>query len=177
MATPLAQEEYEKMYSTLGGKPVKKLLATHWARLVELMYSAERLLELAQDPEVASPNIRTLPTATPEEGVGIVEAMRGILTHHYQTDKNGLVTKANLIVGTTNNQCADLNVHQARGSEADPARQGGRTGTAEHGGDGLPAVRSVLLLRDALAARRNAVDRRSDQRRRRSHSPRRPIDD
>jgi F420-non-reducing hydrogenase large subunit len=103
MATPLAQEQYEKMYSTLGGKPVKKLLATHWARLVELLYSAERLLELAQDPEVASPNIRTLPTATPEEGVGIVEAMRGILTHHYQTDKNGLVTKANLIVGTTNN--------------------------------------------------------------------------
>jgi F420-non-reducing hydrogenase large subunit len=103
MATPLAQAEYEKMYSTLGGKPVKKLLATHWARLIELMYASERLLELAQDPEVASPNIRTLPTATPEEGVGIVEAMRGILTHHYQTDKNGIVTKANLIVGTTNN--------------------------------------------------------------------------
>jgi F420-non-reducing hydrogenase large subunit len=103
MATPLAQEAYEQMYSTLGGKPVKKLLATHWARLVELLYSAERLLELAQDPETASPNIRTLPTATPEEGVGIVEAMRGILTHHYQTDRNGLVTKANLIVGTTNN--------------------------------------------------------------------------
>ncbi len=103
MATPLAQEEYEKMYSTLGGKPVKKLLATHWARLIELMYSAERLLELAQDPEVASPNIRTLPTAVPKEGVGIVEAMRGILTHHYQTDEKGLVTKANLIVGTTNN--------------------------------------------------------------------------
>ena len=51
MATPLAQAEYEKMYKTLGGKPVKKLLATHWARLVELMYAAERLLELAQDPE------------------------------------------------------------------------------------------------------------------------------
>jgi F420-non-reducing hydrogenase large subunit len=103
MATPLAQEEYEKMYSTLGGKPVKKLMATHWARLIELLYAAERTLELAQDPEVASPNIRTLPTATPEEGVGIVEAMRGILTHHYKTDKNGLVTEANLIVGTTNN--------------------------------------------------------------------------
>jgi F420-non-reducing hydrogenase large subunit len=103
MATPLAQAEYEKMYSTLGGKPVKKLLATHWARLVELMYSAERMVELAQDPEIASPNFRTLPTAVPQEGVGIVEAPRGILTHHYQTDEKGLVTKANLIVGTTNN--------------------------------------------------------------------------
>jgi F420-non-reducing hydrogenase large subunit len=103
MATPLAQEECEKMFSALGGKPVKKLLATHWARLVELMFAAERLLELAQDPEVASPHFRTLPTATPEEGVGIVEAPRGILTHHYQTDKNGLVTKANMVVGTTNN--------------------------------------------------------------------------
>jgi F420-non-reducing hydrogenase large subunit len=103
MATPLAQAEYERMFATLGGKPVKKLLATHWARLVELLYSAERLQELAEDPEVASPRIRTLPTAVPEEGVGIVEAMRGILTHHYKTDENGLVTEANLIVGTTNN--------------------------------------------------------------------------
>jgi F420-non-reducing hydrogenase large subunit len=103
MATPLAQNEYEKMFKILGGKPVKKLLATHWARLVELLYAAERLEELASDQEVASPKFRTLPTATPEEGVGIVEAPRGILTHHYKTDKKGLVTKANLIVGTTNN--------------------------------------------------------------------------
>ncbi len=103
MATPLAQEEYEKMYSTLGAKPVRKLLATHWARLIELMYASERLLELAEDPEVASRDLRRLPTQVPEEGIGIVEAMRGILTHHYKTDKNGLVTEANLIVGTTNN--------------------------------------------------------------------------
>ena len=103
MATPLAQAEYERMFSTLGGKPVKKLLATHWARLIELLFAAERLLELAQDEEVASPRFRALPTAVPEEGVGIVEAPRGILTHHYKTDRNGLVTEANLIVGTTNN--------------------------------------------------------------------------
>ncbi|MFH1177010.1 MAG: Ni/Fe hydrogenase subunit alpha [Acidobacteriota bacterium] len=102
MATPLAQAEYERFFSTLGGKPVKKLLATHWARLVELLYAAERLHELATDPEVASTQIRTLPTATPTEGVGIVEAPRGILTHHYKTDARGLVTEANLIVGTTN---------------------------------------------------------------------------
>ena len=127
MATPKAQAAYEEMYSTLGGKPVKKLLATHWARLVELLYASERLLELAEDPEVASPNIRTLPTAVPSEGVGIVEAMRGILTHHYQTDKNGLVTKANLIVGTTNNNAPiSMSIKQAAQKLIQPGKEVGQ---------------------------------------------------
>ena len=103
MATPLAQEAYEKFYSTLDGKPVHHTLATHWARLVELLYAAERLLELSQDPEITNPNIRTIPTATPDEGVGIVEAPRGTLTHHYITDERGIIKKANLIVATVNN--------------------------------------------------------------------------
>jgi F420-non-reducing hydrogenase large subunit len=106
MATPLAQAEYEKMYKTLGGKPVHQTLATHWARVIELMYAAERTLELAQDPEITSPNIRVIPKETPTEGVGVVEAPRGILYHHYQTDEKGMVKKANLIVGTTNNYAA-----------------------------------------------------------------------
>ena len=127
MATPLAQAEYERMFQTLGGKPVKKLLATHWARLVELLYSAERLLELAQDPEIASPNIRTLPTAIPEEGVGIVEAMRGTLTHHYKTDKNGLVTEANLIVGTTNNHAPiSMSIKRAAQKLIQPGKEVGQ---------------------------------------------------
>lgn len=103
MATPLAQEEYERMYSTLGGKPANYTLATHWARLIELLYAAERLLELSRDPEITSPDIRNIPTATPDEGVGIVEAPRGTLTHHYITDEKGVIKKCNLIVGTTNN--------------------------------------------------------------------------
>jgi F420-non-reducing hydrogenase large subunit len=103
MATPLAQEAYEKMYSTLGGKPANYTLATHWARLVELLYAAERLLELSKDPEITSPNIRNIPTAKPDEGVAIVEAPRGTLTHHYITDEKGIIKKCNLIVGTTNN--------------------------------------------------------------------------
>jgi F420-non-reducing hydrogenase large subunit len=103
MATPLAQAEYERFYATLGGKPVHQRLATHWARLIELLYAAERWVELASDPEVASDNFRTVPTEKPTEGVGIVEAPRGTLTHHYWTDERGIVTKANLIVGTTNN--------------------------------------------------------------------------
>jgi F420-non-reducing hydrogenase large subunit len=103
MATPLAQAEYEKFYSTLGGKPVHQRLAIHWARLIELLYAAEHWLELATDPEITSPNYHAIPTATPTEGVGIVEAPRGTLTHHYWTDERGVVTKVNLIVGTTNN--------------------------------------------------------------------------
>ena len=103
MATPLAQEQYDRMYKTLGGKPVHATLAIHWARLVELLYAAERTLELARDPEITSPNVRTIPTETPTEGVGIVEAPRGTLTHHYITDEKGIVKKVNLIVGTTNN--------------------------------------------------------------------------
>ncbi|MCX6029144.1 MAG: Ni/Fe hydrogenase subunit alpha [Chloroflexi bacterium] len=103
MATPRAQEAYEEFYATLGGKPVHYTLATHWARLVELLYAAERLLELTTDPEITSSHFRNLPTEKPTEGVGIVEAPRGTLTHHYITDERGIVKKANLIVGTTNN--------------------------------------------------------------------------
>ncbi|MGB5058239.1 MAG: nickel-dependent hydrogenase large subunit, partial [Candidatus Promineifilaceae bacterium] len=103
MATPLAQAEYEKFYTTLGGKPVHQRLATHWARLIELLYAAERLVELATDEEITSPHLHTVPTKTPTEGVGIVEAPRGTLTHHYWTDERGILTKVNLIVGTTNN--------------------------------------------------------------------------
>jgi F420-non-reducing hydrogenase large subunit len=103
MATPLAQEQYEKMYETLGGKPVHHTLATHWARLVELLYATERWVELATDEEITSDNFRTVPTETPREGIGCVEAPRGTLTHHYVTDERGILTNVNLIVGTTNN--------------------------------------------------------------------------
>jgi F420-non-reducing hydrogenase large subunit len=103
MTTPRAQEEYERFFNTLGGKPVHQRLATHWARLVELLFAAERWVELATDPEITSPDFHTIPTAKPTEGVGIVEAPRGTLTHHYVTDERGILTKVNLVVGTTNN--------------------------------------------------------------------------
>ncbi len=103
MATPLAQGAYEKLFEILGGKPVHHTLANHWARVVELIYAAERMKELAADPELTDPNVRTLPTATPREGVGVVEAPRGTLFHHYQTDERGVITRANLIVATQNN--------------------------------------------------------------------------
>jgi F420-non-reducing hydrogenase large subunit len=124
MATPLAQEQYERFYSTLGGKPVHQTLATHWARLVELLYAAERLLELSKDPEITSPNIRTIPTATPDEGVGIVEAPRGTLTHHYITDDKGIIKKANLIVATVNNVAAiSMSVNKAAQALIKPGKK------------------------------------------------------
>ena len=103
MATPLANAEYKRFYETLGGKPVHHTLATHWARLVELLYAAERWVQLATDPQITSKEYRVLPTETPHEGVGCVEAPRGTLTHHYVTDERGILTKVNLVVGTTNN--------------------------------------------------------------------------
>jgi F420-non-reducing hydrogenase large subunit len=103
MATPLAQAALEKYRSVLGARVVHQTLANHWARLVEMLYVAERMKELADDSEVTSDNIRRLPTAVPSEGVGVVEAPRGTLIHHYATDERGLVRKANLIVATQNN--------------------------------------------------------------------------
>jgi len=106
MATPVAQAEYERMYETLGGKPVHQTLATHWARVIELVQAAEQMLELSRDPEITSTDIRTIPTETPEEGVGVVEAPRGTLFHHYWTDERGVIEKVNLIVATGNNHGA-----------------------------------------------------------------------
>jgi len=111
MATPKAQEHFQKMYETFGCKkvngryqPIHHRLATHWARLIELLYAAERMLELATDPEITSPEVRRIPKGGNKGiGIGSVEAPRGTLTHHYETDKNGVITKVNLIVGTTNN--------------------------------------------------------------------------
>ncbi len=103
MSTPLAQEAYEELFATLGGRPVHHTLAIHWARLVELLHAAERMGELAADPGIVSPEVRTLPAETPSVGIGVVEAPRGTLIHHYETDERGIVTMANLVVATQHN--------------------------------------------------------------------------
>ena len=110
MATPRAQEAYERYFETLAPRGpdgrkrmVHQRLGMHWARLVELLYAAERVVELATDPEITSDEVRIVPDQVPSEGVGTVEAPRGTLTHHYWTDERGLITKVDLIVGTTNN--------------------------------------------------------------------------
>ena len=112
MATPRAQEAYERFYATLSPSsdgngsprvPVHLRGASHWARLIEMLYAAERMIELVNDPDITSTDVRAVTTQTPTEGVGTVEAPRGTLTHHYWTDERGILTHVNLIVGTTNN--------------------------------------------------------------------------
>lgn len=103
MATPRAQEAYEEMYETLGGKPVHHTLANHWARVIEIIYAAERFRELAYDPDIASKDVRRIPTSVPDVGIGVVEAPRGTLIHHYETDERGVIKRANLLVATQHN--------------------------------------------------------------------------
>jgi F420-non-reducing hydrogenase large subunit len=113
LATPLANEAFDRFFKAFGGKltpngrfaPVHHCLATHWARLTEMLYAAERMLELAIDPEITSKETRNIPSGriNPAGGIGSVEAPRGTLTHHYCADANGILTKVNLLVGTTNN--------------------------------------------------------------------------
>ena len=106
MATPKAQAAYERMYQHFGAKPVHHTLAYHWARLIECLYVCEEALRLSQQPEVTDRHIRNVPTAKPSEGVGVVEAARGTLYHHYQTDARGIVQAVNLIVATAQNNAA-----------------------------------------------------------------------
>lgn len=112
MSTPLAQQEFKRMYEMLD-KPVHSTLAFHWARLIELMNASEKALELSQDSEITSKDVRN-PVGAPGEGVGIVEAARGTLIHHYVLDEDALVKKVNLIVATTNNSAAiNLSIRDA----------------------------------------------------------------
>ncbi|MGO9136359.1 MAG: Ni/Fe hydrogenase subunit alpha [Syntrophales bacterium] len=103
MQTPLAQKEAEIMFDTLGGKPAHHTLATHWARLICALQAAENNVIIADEPQLASKDIRNMNLKLKNKGVGCVEAPRGTLFHHYETDDEGILTKVNLIVATQNN--------------------------------------------------------------------------
>ena len=104
--TPLANEEFGNFKALGGGKPVEGTLWYHYARLIEDLYAIERAKEILMDPEVLSTNLVTESNILTGEGVGCVEAPRGTLIHHYKTDKNGMLTKVNLIVATGHNNWA-----------------------------------------------------------------------
>lgn len=103
MATPEADKAFKQYFNTFGHKPVHHTLANHYARVVEMIYAAERMKELLEDAEITSTNLRVIPTRTPSVGKGVVEAPRGTLIHHYETDERGIMARANLIVATQNN--------------------------------------------------------------------------
>ncbi len=102
IATPRAQAELEEFRAAFG-RPAQATLLYHYARLIEEVYACERAIEILKDPEITDPHVRSAVEPKAGRGVGCVEAPRGTLIHDYTTDDNGLITSANLIVGTTHN--------------------------------------------------------------------------
>ncbi|WP_373500336.1 Ni/Fe hydrogenase subunit alpha [Desulfococcus sp.] len=102
MATPRAQAELEEFREAFG-RPAQATLLYHYTRLIEEVYACERAIEILNDPEITNPDVRAKFEPKAGRGVGCVEAPRGTLIHDYSTDDRGLITRANLIVGTTHN--------------------------------------------------------------------------
>lgn len=100
--TPLANAELEA-FRKAWGRPCKLTVLNHFARLIELLYVAEKAVALLADDEILSANVRTQPTSTPRSAVAHIEAPRGVLIHDYTVDANGIVQKANFIVATQHN--------------------------------------------------------------------------
>ena len=98
----LAQQEFEEYKAVTNGKPNNTCLHTHWARLIETLHSAEMIKELLEDEDLQKDNLVNKGTRQ-AEGVGLIEAPRGTLFHHYEVNKDDQITMANLIVSTTNN--------------------------------------------------------------------------
>ena len=103
--TPFAEHERREFVAYAGGKPLHATLAYHWARMIEMLFAAETIKELLQDDDLSGTDLMTSGERR-REGVGVIEAPRGTLFHHYQVGDDDLVTMANLIVSTTNNNQA-----------------------------------------------------------------------
>jgi F420-non-reducing hydrogenase large subunit len=100
--TPLAQEELERFREQFG-KICHQTVLYHYARLIEILHAAEKLGQIAEDPEILSTDVRSAQTHGPRSATAHVEAPRGVLIHDYQVDEKGIVTRANLIVATQQN--------------------------------------------------------------------------
>lgn len=104
--TPLANEEHKLWKRINNGKPVENTLHYHYARLIETLFAAERARVLLEDPDILSRDILNTRVNITGEGVGLIEAPRGTLIHHYWTDEMGKITRVNLIVSTGHNNYA-----------------------------------------------------------------------
>ncbi len=100
--TPLANKELEIFKAYTSGKPNNSTMHYHWARLIEILFCAEEMKTLLDDPNILGEDLLREGTRRPE-GIGIIEAPRGTLIHHYKVDEKGMITKCNLIVSTTHN--------------------------------------------------------------------------
>ncbi len=106
IGTPLADKEFANWKAINKGLPVEQTLYFHYARLIEALFAAERVRELLADPDILSTDILNTKHEPKGEGVGVIEAPRGTLWHHYWANANGQLTKVNLIVATGNNNWA-----------------------------------------------------------------------
>lgn len=104
--TPLANAEFKNFKQLNGGKPVENTLYYHYARLIETLFAAERVAVLLDDPDILSTDILNTRMDVKGMGVGVIEAPRGTLIHHYWTDQQGQLKKVNLIVSTGHNNWA-----------------------------------------------------------------------
>ena len=104
--SPLAEAERQKMIAIGEGHPVHGTLLYHWARLIELLHAAETVRDLLDDPQILGKDLMADKGAVRGEGIGVIEAPRGTLFHHYHVNEDDLVTFCNLIVSTTNNNQA-----------------------------------------------------------------------
>ncbi|WP_456380750.1 Ni/Fe hydrogenase subunit alpha [Thiolapillus sp.] len=104
-STPLAQAALERFHDYTDGRANDMTLHTNWARAIEILHSAELIKELLNDPDLQGEQLILTPSenAWTGEGVGVVEAPRGTLLHHYHADQEGAITSANLVVATTQN--------------------------------------------------------------------------
>jgi NAD-reducing hydrogenase large subunit len=100
--TPEAETARKEFMALTGGKPNNITMAYHWARMIELLHAAEKIRLLLHDPDLQGADL-VVKGRRREEAVGLIEAPRGTLFHHYQVDKNDQVVRCNLIVSTTNN--------------------------------------------------------------------------
>ncbi len=103
--TPIADREFE-IYKEIAGKVCNAAFYNHYARLIEIIYSAERILEILSDETTFHSHTKAIAGVNEEEGVGVSEAPRGMLIHHYKVDKSGIVKSANLIIATGHNSLA-----------------------------------------------------------------------
>jgi NAD-reducing hydrogenase large subunit len=100
--TPLANEAHKLLRAATNGTPNNSTLANHWARMIEMLHCVEKIKELLADPDLQGEEL-IVTGERREEGIGVIEAPRGNLIHHYRVDENDQVTYCNLIVSTTHN--------------------------------------------------------------------------
>jgi NAD-reducing hydrogenase large subunit len=104
--TPLANEELTRFKALNPGHPVENTLYYHYARLIEALFAVEKVAVLLHDPDILGSDILNTRKDFRGEGVGVIEAPRGTLFHHYWSDEKGQLTRLNLIVSTGHNNYA-----------------------------------------------------------------------